>query len=67
MARTLTPTTRDARIELQAWYLGGLLPKLERARRAGALEPRELEAFDDDMRGLLDLARRDHIDERRDG
>lgn len=47
----------DARAELQAWYLRGLLPKLGRAAERGALDPRELEALDGQVRSLIDLPR----------
>ena len=48
-------STHDARAELQAWYLRGLLPKLGRAAERGALDPREFEALDGQVRSLIDL------------
>jgi hypothetical protein len=48
---------RTARAELQAWYIHALLPKLTRAAKAGVVDPRALDALDDDVRALLDLAR----------
>jgi len=47
----------EARTELQAWYLRGLLPKLGRAVKRGAVDPREIEALDARVRSLLDLSR----------
>jgi hypothetical protein len=54
----MTPneSTRGARAELQAWYLGGLLPKLARAARTGAADPGAVAALDADVRALLDLS-----------
>jgi hypothetical protein len=46
----------DARAELQAWYLGGLLPKLARAARTGVIDRRAASALDADVRALLDLS-----------
>jgi hypothetical protein len=48
--------SREARAELRAWYLRGLLPKLERAARGEVVEPRAVEALDVDVRALLDLS-----------
>jgi hypothetical protein len=49
--------TSTARTELQSWYQRGLLPKLERAAAAGAVDARALAALDADVRALLDLSR----------
>lgn len=49
--------TNKARAELQAWYLNGLLPKLGDAVTRGAVDLREIEAFDAEVRALLDLSR----------
>lgn len=46
-----------ARAELQSWYLQGLLPKLARAARTGAVDRAAVEALDTDVRALLDLSR----------
>ena len=46
---------RDARAELQAWYLRDLQPRLARATRTGAADGRAIEALDDAVRALLDL------------
>jgi hypothetical protein len=45
----------EARAELQAWYLRGLLPKLAQAARAGVVELQAVEALDGEVRALLDL------------
>jgi hypothetical protein len=52
-----TRSTRDAGTELQTWYLRGLLPKLARAARKGAVDPRAVGALDAEVRALLDLHR----------
>jgi hypothetical protein len=56
MATRANENVRAARAELQAWYLGGLLPKLARAASSGVIDPREVEGLDAEIRGLLDLA-----------
>jgi hypothetical protein len=43
------------RKELQAWYVGRLRPKLERAAGAGSVEPAAVAALDVLLRDLLDL------------
>jgi hypothetical protein len=55
MATMATKSTRDARAELQAWYLRSLLPKLARTAKKGAVDPRAVEALDAEVRALLDL------------
>jgi hypothetical protein len=55
MATMLRKSPSDARVELQAWYLGGLLPKLARAARTGVADPGAVEALDAEMRAFLDL------------
>jgi hypothetical protein len=52
-----TGSPNTARAELEAWFLRDLLPKLERAARAGELDPRALAAFDAEMRTLIDPSR----------
>ena len=47
---------RDARVELRAWYLGGLRPKLARASSRRVVDSRAVEAFEAELRALLDLA-----------
>jgi len=47
---------RAARTDLQAWYLHGLLPKLARAAKTGAVDVQAVEALDADVRSLLDLS-----------
>jgi len=49
-------TSENVRVELQAWYLAGLRPKLAAAASTGAITPGSASAFDDEMRDLLDLA-----------
>ena len=44
----------DARAELQSWYVRGLRPKLARAARTGAVDPRAVAELDAAVRGLLD-------------
>jgi hypothetical protein len=56
MATPANRSPRDARAELQAWYLNGLLPKLARAVRRGAAERGAVNALDADVRALLDLS-----------
>jgi hypothetical protein len=48
---------KAARAELQAWYLGGLLPKLACAAKAGLVDVGALDALDADVRALLELSR----------
>lgn len=48
--------TRAARAELQAWYLHGLLPKLARAARTGAVDAGAVVALDADVRALLEIS-----------
>ena len=50
-------STPDARSELQAWYLQGLLPRLARAAGSGAVDPRAVDALDGEMRAFLGLSR----------
>ncbi len=52
-------STTDARAELQSWYLRGLQPKLARAARTGAADPRAAAALDAAVRSFLDLSRRE--------
>jgi hypothetical protein len=61
MATMSKKDARDARAELQAWYLHGLLPKLARAASTGTVDTGAVEALDADVRALLDVteARRD--------
>jgi hypothetical protein len=54
MATMENRSTRNARAELEAWFLCDLLPKLERAARAGDVDRRALAAFDAEMRTLVD-------------
>jgi hypothetical protein len=49
--------TNDARTTLQAWYLHALQPKLARAANRGAVDPRSVVAFDDELRALLGISR----------
>jgi hypothetical protein len=48
---------QNTRAELQAWYLGGLQPKLVRAVAAGTAPPGAVEALDVQLRELLALPR----------
>jgi hypothetical protein len=48
-------STTNARAELQAWYLQGLLPQLSRAAGSGVVEPRAVDALDAQMRSFLQL------------
>jgi hypothetical protein len=52
-----TEQARTPRAELQAWYLGGLLPKLTRAANAGVVDLGAVDALDATMRGFLALSR----------
>jgi len=54
------PTTREslqrnARAELQAWYLTSLRPKLARAATSDAVPSAAAEALDRQLRAFLDL------------
>jgi hypothetical protein len=49
-------SSTNARTELQSWYLRSLLPKLERAAGAGAVDPGAIAALDADLRALLELS-----------
>jgi hypothetical protein len=54
---TMTDKRKEAvRAELQAWYLEGLQPKLARAARTGAVDPREIAACDAELRRFLRIA-----------
>jgi hypothetical protein len=57
MATTANTRTREIRAELQAWYLRGLLPKLARAARTGAVDGGAVAALDADLRALLGISR----------
>jgi hypothetical protein len=46
----------EARAELQAWYLRGLLPKLVQAAKAGAADVGAVGALDAEMRALLEIS-----------
>jgi hypothetical protein len=46
----------EARAELRAWYLSGLLPKLARAAGLGVVNAQAVEALDHDLRALLELS-----------
>jgi hypothetical protein len=48
---------RNRRAELQAWYLGGLQPKLIRAAETGTAAPGAVDALDAQVRELLALPR----------
>ena len=48
---------RDARAELQAWYVHGLQPKLARAASTGAVDPQAVAALDAEVRRFLDIYR----------
>ena len=49
-------STRNARAELQTWYLQGLRPKLARAAGSGTVDPRAVDALDGEMRAFLGLS-----------
>jgi hypothetical protein len=51
-----TKVERNARAELQAWYVRSLLPKLAQAARAGSVDPRYAAALDMKMRAFLGVA-----------
>ncbi|HZT15598.1 MAG TPA: hypothetical protein VFA19_06580 [Gaiellaceae bacterium] len=55
MPRRRRPTERDARAELQAWYLTSLRPKLARAATADVVEAAAADELDRQLRVFLDL------------
>ena len=57
MPMTLQRTERNARAELQAWYLAGLRPKLARAAEDGTVPRAAAEALDRRFCDFLDVAR----------
>ena len=46
---------RNERVELQAWYLRGLAPKLAAAARSGKATPAAVAALDRQLRAFLDI------------
>jgi hypothetical protein len=57
VATVVDRKTLQARSELQAWYLRGLLPKLAEAARTGTVSPGAIDALDAELRALLGLPR----------
>jgi hypothetical protein len=49
------PRQSEQRVELQAWYLSGLYPKLARAVSGGTVAPAAARELDRQLRDLLDL------------
>jgi hypothetical protein len=47
---------REARAELQAWYLRGLLPKLAQAAETGTVDAGAVDALDAEVRALLEIS-----------
>jgi len=49
---------RNARVELRAWYLTRLRPRLARAASTGVVTPAAADALDRQVRDVLDLPAR---------
>jgi hypothetical protein len=47
---------KDARTELQSWYLHGLQPKLAQAANRGTVDPQAVAALDAEVKKFLDLS-----------
>ena len=56
MAAIVNSRAKEARADLRAWYLRGLLPKLTRAAGEGAVDAGAMEALDADVRSLLEIS-----------
>jgi hypothetical protein len=55
MATSRKSLERDARAELQAWYLTSLRPKLARAATSDVVPPAAVDELDRQLRTSLDL------------
>jgi hypothetical protein len=56
VAKQIKRSRREARAELEIWYLTDLRPKLASAARRGAVSSGAVAAFDLDLRRLLEIS-----------